>query len=255
MQPSQHWSRRGADRVASGLRPVAAGVLVAVSLAWPAGCGTKSAGAGPATGTPGAGRSAAPRITSSPSARPQAQYQLPTWKQICAAARTTGITVKSTEKDSDYGYQKGCRIRTGGSTQIAAVTVRFESGDPGFVAADFKSSKNIDWNRGFAFSGPARDKGVVEQVGHAKLGRDYDDAYYAFFPDVRVAGSTSSETHVSILRGNALISFSVGGSEWHGPKPRSVTGLTPIGPGFGKKIIDQLADAMLALLKPQRDGG
>ena len=55
--------------------------------------------------------------------------------------------MKSTEKDSDYRYQKGCRIRTGGSTQIAAVTVTFESGDPGFVAADFKSSKNIDWNR------------------------------------------------------------------------------------------------------------
>jgi hypothetical protein len=229
----------------SGLGPrTAAGVALVGLLATLGAC---QRGVSGGTGAPGP--SPAQTAASSPSAEPR-RYRIPTWEEICATAKTTGIAVKKVQKDTDSQYTTGCRIDTGGETQIASATVTFEVGR--LVAQGFQTRKNDDWYKGFAFSGPARDKAVVQQVGQAKLGRDYDDAYYAYFPNVEVAASTHSSTKVVVLLGNALLSFSVGGAEWHGPKPTTVKGLTPIGPDFGKEVIDTLADAMLALLKPEQ---
>jgi hypothetical protein len=193
--------------------------------------------------------SSAPTAVSSASAEPP-RYRIPNWEGICATAQTTGIAVKKAQKDTDSRYQAGCRIDTGSDTQIASVTVTFEVSR--IAAQTFQISKDNDWNKGFAFSGPARDKAVVQQVGSAKLGQDYDDGYYAYFPDVEAAGARHSSTTVVILRGNALVSFSAGGAEWHGAKPKTVKELSPIGPDFGKDVIDTMADEMLALLKREQ---
>jgi hypothetical protein len=224
-----------------GHRMASSLVALAGLLATLGACGRVSEGAGAPIGSP------AP-TGSSASAEPR-RYQIPNWEEICTTARTTGIAVKKVAKDSDTPqYMTGCRIDTGGDTQIASATVTFEVSRN--AVQTFQVQKNNDWNKGFAFSGPARDKAVVQQVGQAKLGQNYDDAYYAFFPNVEVAGSTHSNTKVVILVGNALLSFSVGGSEWHGAKPKTVKELTPIGPDFAKDVVDKMADAMLALLKP-----
>ena len=199
------------------------------------------------TGTPE--HSPPPTAVGSASAEPP-RYRIPNSEEICATAQTTGIAVKKAQKETDSQYQAGCRIDTGGDTQIASATVRFEVSR--LAAQTFQTSKDNDWNKGFAFSGPARDKAVVQQGGYAKLGRDYDDAYYAHFPDVEAAGAKHSSTKVVILRGNAVLSFSAGGSEWHGAKPKAVKELSPIGPEFGTDLIDKMADEMLALLKPQQ---
>lgn len=245
MRPRMRQPGRWQRRMASGARRrVAAGVVVAVVGPLLGGC------QGETPDSPGRSSElpSLPSVAGSPSPGPQ-DYQIPAWQEICAAARTTGLKVKKTEKDSDSPqYQTGCRIHIGGSTQIASATVTFEANRR--AAQAFEIQKNDDWNKGFAFSGPARDKAVVQQVGSTKLGRDYDDAYYAFFDKVKVAGSTNSKTNVVILRGNALISFSVNGAEWHGAKPKTVKGLTPLKPEFGKDAVDKMADAMLALLKP-----
>jgi hypothetical protein len=220
-------------------------VVLAGLLAATGGCQENTSdGAASSSGQPPAATSA-----SSQGPEPQ-QYQIPAWDEICATAKRAGLKVNKAEKDADTPrYQEGCRIGTGEEKQIATVTVTFEVSP--IAAQSFQNQKNDDWNKGFAFSGPARDKEVVQQVGHARMGQDYDDAYYAFFPAVKVAGTTNSKTKLVILRGNASVTFSVEGAEWHGAKPKTVQGLTPLEPKFGKDVIDKLADAVLALLKPE----
>lgn len=229
-------------RTQRGIVPTA--IAVAALAALLGGCQSATADD---SGEPAQPDSAAP-AASSPSPEPQ-HYLIPAWDQICAAAKTTGIAVKKTAKDSDSPqYMEGCKIDTGGSKQLVTVIVSDEVSR--YAAQTFQGQKSDDWTKGFAFSGPARDKAVLRQVGHARLGQDYDDAYYAFFDRVQVAGSTNSKTKVVILVGDTLVSFNVEGAEWHGPKPTRVTALTPIKPEFGKDTINKLADAMLALLKP-----
>src|SRR3954447_12191520 len=207
-RPSQpcpvEWLSRPRDRPGAKLMAV-------FCLAWLSACASPPSVPEPtASGRSPAGASASTGVVP----RQTARYTLPTASDICAAVRRTGLDIVATKPEQDAGWVSRCKVdiaSKGRRPRKLPYTLRVEVQtfrDAALAERLYVSSKTTDWQRGHsAFSGAATQRAEIDQLGHARSGAQYDEGYYAYFPDHQVAGAKNSESVLSLRKGNLIITF------------------------------------------------
>jgi hypothetical protein len=232
-----------------GLPPARGGLLVlvlALSLSV-TGCGV-IAGGGDDSATDAAA-TAAPSPSASPSEEALPVYARPSSADVCAAAKRSKLAVVKTKPEKE-GLDAGCEISVKSKRADSPYTlrVRFEDwGSPQRTRTFYETQKDADWNKGHsAFTGPPTQRSDVLQIGAAKKGERYDEAYYAFYANVEVARIHYSQSVVGLLKGNIIMSMDLLGGDQTGT---TIASIKPLKADVGQKMFDDAADAMLALLK------
>jgi hypothetical protein len=234
-----------------GLPPARGGLLVLVlglSL-WVTGCGAIR-GDDDKAAPVDAGASAAPSPTVSPSAQAPV-YKRPTSAEICAAAKRSKLAVVKTKPEKE-GLDAGCEIsvKSKRADNPYTLRIRFEDWNtPQRTRTFFETQKDADWNKGHsAFTGPPTQRSDVLQVGNAKKGEAYEEAYYAFYANVEVARIHYSQSVLGLLKGNIIMTMDLLGGDQTGT---TIASIKPLKAEVGQKMFDDAADAMVALLKQQ----
>jgi len=233
-----------------GLPPARGGLLVLVlglSL-WVTGCGVIGDGdAAPAD----AGASAAPSPTVSPTGEALPTYKQPSSADICAAAKRSKLSVVKTVPEKE-GLDTGCEISVKSKRADNPYTLRVRFEDwrtPERTRTFYETQKDTDWNKAHsAFTGPPTQRSDVLQVGSAKKGEQYEEAYYAFYANVEVARIHYSQSVLGLLKGNIIMSMDLLGGDQTGT---TIASIKPLKAEVGQKMFDDAADAMVALLKQQ----
>lgn len=236
---------RGLPPARGGLLALVLGLSLSVM-----GCGV--IGDGDGDGTPAdAGGSAAPSPTASTSELAVPDYERPSSADVCAAAKRSKLAVVKTTPEKE-GTDAGCEISVKSKQPDSPYTlrVRFEDwGSPQRTRTFYETQKNTDWHKAHsAFTGPPTQRSEVLQVGAARKGEHYDEAYYAYYANVEVARIHYSQSVVGLLKGNIIMSMDLLGGDQTGT---TIASIKPLKPDVGQKMFDDTADAMLALLKEQ----
>lgn len=221
-------------------------------LAWlAAACTSQPPAAHPpaSRSSPGSASASAPEA-----ARSATGVELPRPADVCAAIRRSGLDVVATRPERGSISESPCKadIPSKGRRPRElpyTLRVRVESfRDAAQAELLYKTFKTADWQRGHsAFSGAAAQRAEVKGVGHARPGAQYDEGYYAFYPHHQVAGSKSSESVLTLRKGNLIASFDLLAGDLTGS---TVASIQPVGADVGQKIFDTVADEVIALLRP-----
>lgn len=232
---------RGLPPARGGLLALVLGLSLSVT-----GCGVIGGGddSAPADG----GASAAPSASPSPTEEAGPVYQRPSSADVCAAAKRSKLAVLKTTPEKE-GLEAGCEISVKSKRPDNPYTfrVRFEDwGTPRRTRTFYQTQKDADWNKGHsAFTGPPTQRSEVLEVGSAKKGERYDEAYYAFYANVEVARIHYSQSVVGLLKGNIIMTMDLLGGDQTGT---TIASIKPLKADVGQKMFDDAADAMLALL-------
>jgi hypothetical protein len=224
-------------------------VLVLGLSLWVTGCGVIRGGddAAPAD----AGANAAPSPTASPSEEALPVYGRPSSAEVCAAAKRSKLAVVKTKAEKD-GLETGCEISVKSKQPDNPHTLRVQFEDwktPQRTRTFYQTQKDTDWNKAHsAFTGPPTQRSDVLQVGDAKKGEAYDEAYYAFYANVEVARIHYSQSVLGLLKGNIIMTMDLLGGDQTGT---TIASIKPLKAEVGQKMFDDAADAMVALLKQQ----
>ncbi|GAA4447274.1 hypothetical protein GCM10023170_028520 [Phytohabitans houttuyneae] len=201
------------------------------------------------SGTADTGAGATPSPSTTPTAQALPVYQRPASADVCAAAKRSKLAVVKTKPEKE-GLDAGCEISVKSKRPDSPYTlrVRFEDwGTPERTRTFYDTQKDADWRKGHsAFTGPPTQRSEVLQVGGAKKGEQYDEAYYAFYADVEVARIHYSQSVVGLLKSNIIMSMDLLGGDQTGT---TIASIKPLKPDVGQKMFDDAADAMLALLQ------
>jgi hypothetical protein len=224
-----------------------------VCLTWLTACASETPAAGPpASGPPSSGATASASPTAvSPSAT--TRYELPQPAVICAAMRRSGLDIVGTKPEHDGGLASRCKVDIASKGRRPrelpyTLRVKVQSYQNGGQAKYlYDSSKNTDWERGHsAFSGAAAQRAEVRQVGQARSGVQYEEGYYAYYPDHQVAGSKDSESLLTLRKGNLIITLDLLAGDLTGS---TVASIKPVAADVGSKIFDMVADELIALIR------
>jgi hypothetical protein len=236
---------RGLPPARGGLLALVLGLSLSVT-----GCGVVGDDDGD-NGPVETGASAAP--SPSPSASPNEPalpvYRRPSSAEVCAAAKRAKLAIVKATPQKE-GLDAGCEISVGTERPDNPYTlrVRFEDwGTPERTRTFYEAQKNTDWHKAHsAFTGPPTRRSEVHQVGSAKRGEHYDEAYYAYYADVEVARIHYSQSVVGLLKGNLILNMDLLGGDRTGT---TIDSIKPLGPEVAQKTFDDAADAMLALVE------
>jgi hypothetical protein len=228
-------------------------VAAMVSLAWVTGCAPDKPRSPAISPRPGSSTaSATPGAATSESAR----YALPRAADLCAAARRSDLDVVGTKTEEDTKLASRCKVDIASRGKRShdvpyALHVKVQVlRDAALTRILYDSAKNTDWYRGHSpFSGTAAKRAEVRQVGRARSGVQYDEAYYAFYPDHEAAGSRDSESVLTLRTGNVMVSVDLLAGDLTGS---TVSSIKPVAADVGWKIFDDVADELLALLHRTR---
>lgn len=197
-----------------------------------------------------AGASAAPSPSTSPSEEAALPvYRRPSSAEVCAAAKRSKLAVAKATPEKE-GLETGCEISVKSKRPDNPYTLRVRFEDwrtPQRTRTFYETQKDTDWHKAHsAFTGPPTQRSDVVQVGSAKKGEAYDEAYYAFYANVEVARIHYSQSVLGLLKGNIIMTMDLLGGDQTGT---TIASIKPLKAEVGQKVFDDAADAMVALLE------